>query len=160
FFLGEYMHMITGSAFFAVMFLGGWDVSPVIGWFPTVANLGDEGFLGGLLLVLLKFGVFAGKVALLLFVMMWIRWSLPRFRFDQLMKLAWRGMIPLMLTYLVVFAVVEYFGWGHWLVYLVLNLAVAAAAAVISPRLPQGPPVNRRVALAGSRFSPLAAEQV
>ncbi|MEM7680454.1 MAG: complex I subunit 1 family protein [Planctomycetota bacterium] len=158
FFLGEYMHMITGCAFFAAMFLGGWDISPLVGLMPGVANFGGEGWLGGLLLVLLKFGVFAGKVTLLLFVMMWIRWSLPRFRFDQLMKLAWRGMIPLMLTYLVVFAVVVYAGWGHWLVYLVLNLAVAAAAAVISPRLPQGPPVNRRVALAGSRFSPLPSE--
>ncbi len=151
FFLGEYIHMITGCAFFAILFLGGWALPiPVLNLLPATA----EGWWG-ILLVLLKVGVFSAKVTFLLFVMMWVRWTLPRFRFDQLMKLAWRGMIPLMLVMLLVTGVLAYFGMMQWWWTLPANLIVAAAAAVISPRLPQGPPVNRRIGLAGSRYSPL-----
>jgi len=153
FFLGEYMHMITGSAFFIILFLGGWDVIPFVGVLPLVA----EGFWGGVLLVVLKTLVFASKIALLLFIMMWIRWTLPRLRFDQLMKLAWRGVIPLTLVMLVVVTVLEFLGAPLW-AHLVANIVVAVAAAVIAPMLPKGPEVNRKIPLAGSRFSPLTSE--
>ncbi|MFN3168704.1 MAG: complex I subunit 1/NuoH family protein [Phycisphaeraceae bacterium] len=159
FFLGEYMHMITGCAFFAVLFLGGWDIVPFVSETPLTAGGEDAGWLagalGGLLLVLLKFGVFSGKVFLLLFLQMWIRWTLPRLRFDQLMKLAWRGMIPLMIVMMVVVGVMTWLGLTQWWMFTLVNIAVAIAAALISPLLPAGPPVNRRVPLAGSRFSPL-----
>ena len=158
FFLGEYMHMITGCAFFAVLFLGGWDILPFVNETPLIAG-GEGGFfataLGGLLLVLIKFGVFTGKIFLLLFVQMWVRWTLPRFRFDQLMKLAWRGLIPLMIVMMVIVGVMTRLGWTQWWMFALINIAVAVAAAVISPLLPSGPPVNRKVPLAGSRFSPL-----
>ncbi len=156
FFLGEYMHMITGSAFFAVMFLGGWDLLPFVQVFPTVA--GVDNWMLGVLLVLLKFGIFAGKITFLLFVMMWIRWTLPRFRFDQLMKLAWRGLIPITLVMLLVTGLIVYLnptpGLRPWLM-LGANAAVAIGAALVGPLLPQGPAVNRRIGLRGSRFSPL-----
>ncbi|MEM8782135.1 MAG: complex I subunit 1 family protein [Planctomycetota bacterium] len=155
FFLGEYMHMITGSAFFVVLFLGGWAL-PFVQAFPEVAPAeGFFGFVEGVLIVLAKFTVFAGKVALLLFLMMWVRWTLPRFRFDQLMKLAWRGMIPLMLTMLLVVGVMVYAGIEAWWAYAVANVAVGVGAAVVGPMLPAGPRVNRKVPLKGSRFSPL-----
>ena len=162
FFLGEYMHMITGCAFFCVLFLGGWDILPFVSETPLVAG-GDgalAGALGGLLLVLVKFGVFCGKVFFLLFVQMWVRWTLPRLRFDQLMKLAWRGMIPLMIVMMVVVGVMTFLGHRYpwmtqWWAFAIVNVVVAVLAAVISPLLPSGPPVNRRVPLAGSRFSPL-----
>jgi NADH-quinone oxidoreductase subunit H len=159
FFLGEYMHMITGCAFFAVLFLGGWDIVPFVSETPLTAG-GEEagwlgGALGGLLLVLLKFGVFSGKIFFLLFVQMWVRWTLPRLRFDQLMKLAWRGMIPLMIVMMVVVGVMTRLGLTQWWMFTLANVIVAVAAALISPLLPAGPPVNRRVQLAGSRFSPL-----
>lgn len=159
FFLGEYMHMITGCAFFAILFLGGWDMLPFIADLPIVANAEGGGALAGLLVVLLKFGVFCGKIFFLLFVMMWVRWTLPRFRFDQLMKLAWRGMIPLMIVMLLVTGLmtaidVRYMDLG-WYWYTAANLIIAVAAAVIGPMLPTGPPVNRKVPLAGSRYSPL-----
>ena len=152
FFLGEYMHMITGSAFFIILFLGGWDLIPFVAELPIVA----EGFWSGLALVALKFLIFAGKVTLLLFVMMWIRWTLPRLRFDQLMKLAWRGVIPLTIVVLLVVGVLVYLDAPLWS-YPVANVAVAVLAAGVSPLLPAGPKVNRRVPLRGSRFSPLPA---
>ncbi len=58
--------------------------------------------------VLIKFAVFWGKVVGFMFFYMWVRWTLPRFRFDQLMNLAWRGMIPVSLAALLMTAVVVY----------------------------------------------------
>jgi len=158
FFLGEYMHMITGCAFFAVLFLGGWDIFPFFNETPITAGT-EGGFfattLGGLLLVMLKFGVLSGKILVLLFIQMWVRWTLPRLRFDQLMKLAWRGLIPLMIVMMVVVGVMTWLGLREWWMFGLVNIALAIAAAIISPMLPSGPPVNRKVPLAGSRFSPL-----
>ncbi|MEM9416674.1 MAG: complex I subunit 1 family protein, partial [Planctomycetota bacterium] len=163
FFLGEYMHMITGCAFFAILFLGGWDIVPFVGDLPVVA----QGGWAGLAIVMTKFGVFCGKIFFLLFVMMWVRWTLPRLRFDQLMKLAWRGMIPLMIVMLLVTGVMTaidvHFDGNNgradvnvaWYWYTAANVLVAVGAALIGPMLPSGPPVNRRVPLAGSRYSPL-----
>lgn len=159
FFLGEYMHMIAGSAFFCVMFLGGWSLNPIGAWVPWDLPLLAEGFFGGLLLVLLKIGVFAGKVFLLLFVMMWVRWTLPRLRFDQLMKLAWRGLIPLMLLMLLMSSLIVYLEPANpklWLFF--ANVVLLLVGMFVGPRLPQGPAVNRKIPLAGSRYSPLEAE--
>ena len=157
FFLGEYMHMITGCAFFAVLFLGGWDIVPFVDVLPIVAS--EDSLLGAVLLVLLKFAVLSGKVAFLLFVQMWVRWTLPRLRFDQLMKLAWRGLIPLMIVMMVLVGVMTWLELTEWWMFALVNIAVAIAAAVISPLLPSGPPVNRRVPLAGSRFSPIVEQE-
>jgi NADH-quinone oxidoreductase subunit H len=148
FFLGEYMHMITGSAFFCVLFLGGWDLIPFVEELPMVGT----GWMG-LGLVAAKFAIFAGKVAFLLFVMMWIRWTLPRFRFDQLMRLAWQGLIPMTLLVLLAVGTLAYLKAPVW-TYLPANLAVALVAALVGPMLPVGPPVNRRIPMEGSRFSP------
>ena len=145
FFLGEYMHMVTGAAFFAVLFLGGWDLLPFVGALPVV---------GGPVLVLLKFGIFAGKVTLLLFIMMWIRWTLPRLRFDQLMRLAWRGLIPVTITVMLLTGFMVFLGIQQWWWYGIANVVVAVGAAAIAPLLPSDE-VNRRIRLAGSRFSGL-----
>jgi len=77
FFLGEYAAMITGSSLIVVLFLGGWH-------FPGIPD-GSRGWFFGLV----NIGVFFGKVAALLFVFIWVRWTLPRFRYDQLMRLGW-----------------------------------------------------------------------
>ena len=149
FFLGEYIHMITGSAFVVLMFFGGWEL-PFVHVFPTVA----EGWLEGILVVSLKMGVFMAKVALVLFVMMWVRWTLPRFRFDQLMRLAWRGMIPLVLVMLLVVGAMVWAGLTAWWMFTIANFAVVAGSLLLSPLLPAGPKVNRKIPLVGSRFSP------
>lgn len=148
FFLAEYMHMITGSAFFCVLFLGGWDLVPFVREWPLAGGIG---------LVVLKALVFFAKVGILLFIMMWIRWTLPRFRFDQLMKLAWRGLIPVTIIMLLVTGMLVFLEPPMMKLWLFgANVVVAVGAAVIGPMLPQGPRVNRRIPLEGSRFSPPA----
>jgi NADH-quinone oxidoreductase subunit H len=151
FFLGEYMHMITGCGIFVILFLGGWDILPGV---PLLPEFASGPWYMVWLVVLLKFGVFAGKITLLLFVMMWIRWSLPRFRFDQLMKLAWRSLIPTTLVLLLLTGFIVAAGASLWWCVLA-NVIVVAMWLVVGPRVPAGPPVNRRVPLAGSRFCPL-----
>jgi NADH-quinone oxidoreductase subunit H len=95
FFFGEYTHMITVSFLTAILFFGGWDL-------PWVVSADDAGFAAALI----KLTVLAVKVFGLILLMMWLRWTLPRFRFDQLMNLAWKVMIPLALANLVVTAVI------------------------------------------------------
>ena len=142
YFLGEYLHMVTASAFFALLFLGGWDLPFVQE--PRAAALGW---------VYLKFVVFLLKILALLFLMMWIRWTLPRFRFDQLMRLAWQALIPITIVTLLVSGVLVFLKMPLYS-HLIANVVIAAAVLAIRPLVPKGPPVNRRVALAGSRFSP------
>ena len=143
FFLAEYIHVISGSAFFVLMFLGGWHI-------PFL----DLPMAGGIGLVLLNAGVFFSKVALMVAFVMLVRWTLPRFRFDQLMKLAWRSMIPLTLVLLLLTSLVVAMDWPRWTL-LLMNVGAYIGAIFISPLMPQGPNVNRRIPLAGSRFNPL-----
>ena len=77
FFLGEYTAMITGSALIVVLFLGGWS-------FPLIPD-GSHGWVWGLV----NIGVFFAKVCAFLIFFIFIRWTLPRFRYDQLMTLGW-----------------------------------------------------------------------
>lgn len=165
FFLGEYIHMITGSAFFAILFLGGWDIIPFVADLPVILGQ-DAPWWAAAGLVVLKFLVFAFKIFLLIFVMMWVRWTLPRLRFDQLMKLAWRGLVPMMLVAMLIVGLLVWLdgvmsrgegdglplGIGVW--FLAANIVVTLGAMFIGPMLPKGPPVNRRIGLDGSRFSP------
>jgi NADH-quinone oxidoreductase subunit H len=157
FFLGEYMHMLTGCAFFCVLFLGGWGLNPINGLIPYELPTVAEGW-AGFGLIWLKLGVFAVKVTLLLFVMMWVRWTLPRLRFDQLMKLAWRGLIPLVLVMMLVTGLLVWAEAPVWS-YTIANVVLCLGAAWVGPKLPKGPDVNRRVRLPGSRFYPPLAEQ-
>ncbi len=77
FFLGEYAAMITGSAIVVTLFFGGWH-------FPGIPD-GSHGWIFGLI----NIAVFFAKVAVLIFIFMWVRWTLPRLRYDQLMRLGW-----------------------------------------------------------------------
>jgi NADH-quinone oxidoreductase subunit H len=95
FFMGEYANMILVSAMTVTLFLGGWTL-PFAGLNREAATL-----LGGLLHI----GIFVAKVAAMLAFMIWVRWTLPRFRFDQLMDLGWKRMIPLALANIVGYAV-------------------------------------------------------
>jgi NADH-quinone oxidoreductase subunit H len=157
FFLGEYMHMITAAAFFTTLFLGGWSINP-LGRGPDLAWLGGPTLAAGIGLAVLKFAVYAVKIFVLLCLMMLIRWTLPRFRFDQLMRLAWGGLVPITLTMLLVTGGVLATDLGHrrW-VLLAANIVVVCIVPVVAALLPKGAAVNRRVSLAGSRFSPLRA---
>jgi NADH-quinone oxidoreductase subunit H len=97
FFISEYASMVTASALMATLFFGGWDVP-----FTSHDNIGPySGWL-----TLLSVGIFLLKVLFFLFFFMWIRWTLPRFRYDQLMSLGWKFMLPLALVYIVLIAAV------------------------------------------------------
>jgi NADH-quinone oxidoreductase subunit H len=97
----EYLHMITVSFLAVVLFFGGWHLWGVAPF--TDAN--QVTWAGALLRVV----VLSVKVLLMIFFFMWIRWSWPRFRYDQLMDLAWKTMIPLGVVNLVVCAVCQEF---------------------------------------------------
>jgi NADH-quinone oxidoreductase subunit H len=84
FFLGEYAAMIAGSSVITVLFLGGWHVP-----FLPINTVESSMTVPGLVLGLIHITAFFAKVAALLGVFIWVRWTLPRFRFDQLMKLGW-----------------------------------------------------------------------
>jgi NADH-quinone oxidoreductase subunit H len=94
FFLGEYVHVITVSFLTVTLFFGGWD-------FPLLSQEQT-----GMLSAVAKLMVILFKVALVILFMMWVRWTLPRFRYDQLMDLAWKSLIPLALVNLVATAVI------------------------------------------------------
>lgn len=91
FFLGEYAAMIAGSGVIVTLFLGGWSL-PFIPDGTATSFLGlpfIPEWLAGAIWGLVNIGVFFGKVSALLFVFIWVRWTLPRFRYDQLMRLGW-----------------------------------------------------------------------
>jgi len=94
FFIGEYGALITMSALMATLFFGGWDI-PFTAW--------DEGE-PSVWKSMATFGAFAVKTAAFVFAYIWIRWSLPRFRFDQLMSLGWKVLLPGALAYIMLIA--------------------------------------------------------
>lgn len=166
FFLAEYMHMIAGCAFFTILFLGGWDIAPMMttlsgmSLLPEVAGADGQAWWLALLIVFIKFNVFVGKIVVLLFIMMWIRWTLPRFRFDQLMKLAWRGLIPITLAIMVATGLLVYMKFDaqtYWWLYGLTNVVIGMGAAAIAPYMP-GKSTNAKIPLAGSRFNPPEGE--
>lgn len=106
FFVAEYAHMMIGSGVFTLLFLGGWNPLPwvplatVVAWLaPLHPLLGHPIFVG-----LLSIGIFLAKVLALIFFFMWVRWTVPRFRYDQIMELGWRKLLPLALANLVFYA--------------------------------------------------------
>jgi NADH-quinone oxidoreductase subunit H len=115
FFLGEYTHVITISFLTIVLFFGGWH-------FPVIAEAGSPWFL--------KLGVLLTKVLLVIVIIQMLRWTIPRFRFDQLMGLAWKVLIPLATVNVVLVMCVLQFGVSRlWL--FPLSLALFAGAGVL-----------------------------
>jgi NADH-quinone oxidoreductase subunit H len=130
FFLGEYTHMITTSFLAVTLFFGGWSL-------PGVTDPGP----GGLVAKLIVFGV---KMVLFIFFYMLIRWTIPRFRFDQLMGLAWKVLIPLALACVVTVLVIKHFDplgsedLSRWLMP-VISIALLIAFAAVAVALPRQP---------------------
>ena len=144
FFMGEYIHVFVGSAFFTVLFLGGWSLNPLLGY--------DLPLGGGIWMILLQFAIVLGKVLFMVILTMVVRWTLPRFRFDQLMRLAWEGMIPTALLLLLVTSFFIFLGWNGsmWLG----SVVALGIVLVVYPWLPRQVSPNHRVPMYGSRFSP------
>lgn len=126
FYLAEYAHMITNSALMVAIFFGGGDPIPGLGWLAT----SDAWWAA-----LLKYGVFWGKVALFIVLYMVVRWTLPRFRFDQLMRLAWKSMVPIGMALVVLTGLLATFQLQrNLLASLLVNAAVVAISLYVASR--------------------------
>ncbi|HEX5385442.1 MAG TPA: NADH-quinone oxidoreductase subunit NuoH [Gemmatimonadales bacterium] len=97
FFIAEYANVVTVAAMVTTIFFGGWDI-PFIHW--------DEH--GSVLATVITGFVFFLKLMFWIFFVMWIRWTLPRFRYDQLMALGWKLLTPLALAYIMVVCIALY----------------------------------------------------
>lgn len=151
FFLAEYAHMITGMAFFTLLFLGGWDVIPGVKILPDVA----ESFW----VVPVKIAIFFGKVVLLVCFQMVIRWTLPRLRYDQIMMLGWQSLIPISLGLVVAVSVLTHFGMATTLWLLVTNVVLIGVVLMGQNRMTRST-INKKVPMYGSRFNPVPGEVV
>jgi NADH-quinone oxidoreductase subunit H len=122
FFLGEYVHMITTSFLMAILFFGGWH-------FPGLGSI--DGFLG----IVVKFAILAAKVSAFILLYMLVRWTIPRFRFDQLMGLAWKVLIPLAILNLVCALFVRELELSPWML-TIMSIGLFFGAAWIGTREP------------------------
>jgi len=125
FYIAEYSNMVTASALMVTLFFGGWDI-PFTAWDNTPPWT--------VLKFVATFGVFWAKVVLFLLTYVWVRWTLPRFRFDQLMDLGWKVLLPVALVYVMVVALLVWalearrvpFGVGYALVLTAVSLVLGA----------------------------------
>lgn len=108
FFVAEYAHMLVGSGVFVLLFLGGWNPLPWLPLTDLVAGLARllPWAAHPVAVGLLSLAIFLGKTLGLIFLFMWVRWTVPRFRYDQVMKLGWQRLLPLALGNLVFYALV------------------------------------------------------
>ena len=123
YFMAEYMHMIVGSAVAVTLFLGGWH-------FFGLEKVGGPFWSG-----VISFGIFFAKTAFFLFVFIWVRWTLPRFRYDQLMNLGWKFLLPIALTTIVVTATVWAFTQSKLLVGILNVVAASIVVAIVATTL-------------------------
>jgi NADH-quinone oxidoreductase subunit H len=110
FFIGEYGHMMVGSALMVTFFFGGWS-SP----FSTAAEVNQWALAltgsaqsASILTALVHLGWYLLKLAIFLWIFVQVRWTLPRFRYDQLMDLGWKTMLPWALFNTIATAVAVY----------------------------------------------------
>ena len=146
FLVAEFIHMVTAAFLIVILFLGGWH-------FWGLTGSGDE---IGWPTAIARIAVLMGKILTVILFFMLVRWTWPRFRFDQLMALAWKVMLPLGMVNLAAVAVVyelrhvgwlgEHFGqWSTlavigagWLVLLIGWIAVAVASPSLADNRPEG----------------------
>jgi NADH-quinone oxidoreductase subunit H len=94
--------MIVGSGVFILLFLGGWNPLP---WLPLTVVAAKLGFAGHpVIFGIVSVAIFLVKVLGFIFGFMWVRWTVPRFRYDQVMRIGWRILLPLALGNLLLYA--------------------------------------------------------
>lgn len=101
YFIAEYTNMVVVSAIGATVFLGGW-------YFPGVEDLCQKlpPSIGEAVYTIVSVGIFAAKVAFILYLFIWMRWTFPRYRYDQLMELGWKWLMPAALINIVLTAII------------------------------------------------------
>ena len=103
FFVSEYSHMVVGSSVFILLFFGGWNPLP---WLPLSTLVGWLHLQNWPVVVgALSIVIFLVKVLFMIFFFMWVRWTVPRFRYDQVMRIGWQKLLPLALANLIVYAI-------------------------------------------------------
>ena len=136
FFIAEYSNMLTASALMATLFLGGWDIP-----FFTFDNMRViapgvvEGAEPAWWKTLLTLGAFATKTLFFVMVFMWVRWTVPRFRYDQIMHLGWKVMLPVALAYITIMGtsilVLDMIGVEYGLMYGLILTAINLVPTII-----------------------------
>jgi NADH-quinone oxidoreductase subunit H len=166
FFLSEYAGMITTSCVCVVLFFGGWNL-PFHIWDGHI-DPNNVSITGSWWWCVFRSITLFIKALFVMFFFMWTRWSLPRFRFDQMMQLAWRGLIPCSLLLVVLTTITVYLTGGRTfyfvgkkdaLVFMAMNAVALGIMLAGYMLLPAPPDTNRKIYLANSRFTrtPLSA---
>lgn len=157
--MGEYIEMTVTSSVLVALFLGGWHFPGLTGDVDPANPAVTTSFL----VILGRCAIYFAKVILVISLFMWVRWSLPRFRYDQLMNLAWRAFVPISLLMMLASAVVVYYfhqdggekvltvSGAEALALLAVNGGVIAFTAIMISILPSAP-LNRRILIPDSRF--------
>ncbi len=149
FMLSEYSMMLVNSCLMVSLFLGGWSLGGVVGGHQiglTTAALQKMGWIGGLV----GLAIFVVKVMTFMIVYIWFRATFPRFRFDQLMDLGWKWLIPLALANIVITGVVVLIPHGEQ----VLSVFGAVVLLIVIALVVRGPKaVPRRQVIHASRVS-------
>jgi NADH-quinone oxidoreductase subunit H len=156
FMMGEYAHLLTASALMATLFFGGWDI-PI--WRGDDMVVVAPGIVAGaepaIWKTLVTFLVFAAKTLFFAFTFIWVRWTVPRFRYDQIMDLGWKVMLPTALAYIMLMAASILaldslgipFGLGYGLILTAINLVATFAFLYLVDR--------DRVIMGGSAKQPV-----
>ena len=135
FFIAEYSNLLTSAALMATLFLGGWDLPG--GWddMRVVAPGVVEGAAPAVWKTLITLLAFAAKTLFFVFLFMWVRWTVPRFRYDQVMHLGWKVMLPAALAFIAItgstILVLDSMGWQYGFLYGLVLTIVNSIAAVI-----------------------------
>lgn len=106
FFLAEYMHVMIGSMLITTFFFGGYHLPFAGYWLPEMSPLAKS---------ILDISVFTIKTLFWAFVYIWVRWTIPRFKYNQVMKLGWKRMLPISILNFIVLAIIIY-AWHHYMV--------------------------------------------
>jgi NADH-quinone oxidoreductase subunit H len=109
FMMAEYINMFTASALITTFYFGGWQILPGLSY--AFAHAGLEGMTHEIVRVVLEIASFGVKVGFFMWFFVWVRWTLPRFRYDQVMDLGWKVMLPLALLNIVLTSGAIYLGW-------------------------------------------------
>ena len=138
FMLGEYTHMITTSFLVVIVFFGGWLLPGITDPHSTGTTLVTIQGVSITTAMILKVVVLGAKMVLFILFFMLVRWTIPRFRFDQLMALAWKVMMPLALASLVCVLFVKYYEWNPWCL-LPTSFVILIGTAWFTILLPKAP---------------------
>jgi NADH-quinone oxidoreductase subunit H len=181
FMMGEYAHLLTASALMATLFFGGWDIPFWRGDDMVVVAPGIvAGAEPAVWKTLLTFLAFAAKTLFFAFTFIWVRWTVPRFRYDQIMDLGWKVMLPTALAYIMLMAASILtldslgvpFGLGYGLILTAVNLVATlaflylvdrdrilvggSAKRPVPPRVPDAVVVERETVAAGGSATEVA----